>query len=391
MRQLLSLLFLFFVHLTSGIGQTPVQPGDGVVCRNETVAGFETITQKSYDFIGHTTTSDISHIKLYITQHLGAWYVGSNFITPGAPNPTKVVYNTAFDLDNILINIITDEESSISSVTARLPTVQETAQIWIDDEFAKSKFFMRSAFSNYKQIKLVCPEGVKNLTYSTVTHSLLLQCLPFLFAQFRNCASCNSLALLGQIPFKRNQIQVFNTYNNPRTAEYITEHLSQNCQNEFGGKAPLLQAVQQSDKPVVGIICHIDPSNSTIVLDDQSTLSYREIDALSVSLKKKILILGCRSAQLKEDIEGSLDPLNSLTLVQYLDAALQGSASFRDFFSYLSDDMYRFVISDALAHQLRQSTQLYNIHRKSFFARLLSRGQQPPDSAEPEGQILFAR
>lgn len=140
----LSALFGIVLNIY-GFAQIP--RGESVVCRRESVNGFEDITQRSAGFLGSPTT-DPQNIRLYISYKSGAWYVGSNYQSGPGFHPTKIVANIDFDLDLILRYIIS-ADGSLSGLTSKL---KPFVSVKIEEAFTSSHFYSAGSFDGFKAV-----------------------------------------------------------------------------------------------------------------------------------------------------------------------------------------------------------------------------------------------
>src|SRR5690348_10089057 len=75
-----------------------------LVCREKGIAGMDANASRAEQFL-LPNTSNMSEAVVYVEKTARGLYFHSNYVTPRAPNPTKIVTKDTSDFGRVFVNI----------------------------------------------------------------------------------------------------------------------------------------------------------------------------------------------------------------------------------------------------------------------------------------------
>jgi len=95
--------------LLTVVGCGPESFQGDLICHRDYIEGFERPRETAKPLVG-AATSRITAMKVFVTGHRGAIYAQSNYITPGADEPSKIATSRrSYDAANLVLNLVDDK------------------------------------------------------------------------------------------------------------------------------------------------------------------------------------------------------------------------------------------------------------------------------------------
>jgi hypothetical protein len=131
------------------------------VCRLAGVAGFESAQKSGHAWVGDVTGT-LSDLRLYVSFENEKLWVQSNFVTRGAPFPTKIATTRHLDLPTALSNIVGKEESSGISEYELFQTATNVP-IFVNETLFGSDY-KDFDFGSAENVQVVCSDNKPRLS-----------------------------------------------------------------------------------------------------------------------------------------------------------------------------------------------------------------------------------
>jgi hypothetical protein len=137
---------------------------DTQVCRIANLNGFDSPAAKAREVLGPPTSS-LSSIKVFMTVHNGQLYVQTNYVVPGYGFPSKLAIDEKHPLEEIILNLITDDPEKLSPKELTRIT-RENVELFVDRFHLEQSQFSDMDLSEATKVTWLPLE----VSYSKKTH-----------------------------------------------------------------------------------------------------------------------------------------------------------------------------------------------------------------------------
>jgi hypothetical protein len=336
--------------------------GYAVVCREPGIVGLGAAAARAHRLLP-PNTSDATKAVIYVENTTGGLYFHSNFISPGAENPTKIANEKITDMREAFFNIVFwGADAFENGRDASLPTYRDNVKLLLD----------RSVFSEggYPEVDV---HGARNVSIVDGRQGNVLvegpidvldrnAPPPVLMSKVQGCclygipphlAGRYQEALRAR-PFKADSVRFVSLVRDTGTENAINRagRLSQLRvgQGPIGNMAQLEDAMKAARGKTLILLSHVEGADFVVRDPAQRVVLSAPVEAVRKLASKydvELLDLGCQTAQQINDDSmgfGVATKFNTVSAVDALEKALIQSSNYSEFFDKLTSENLKVVI-----------------------------------------------
>jgi hypothetical protein len=337
-------------------------PAETVVCRLPGINGREANAARAHRFLP-ANTSDISKAVIYVENTPDGLYFHSNYVTPGAKNPTKILTTDSSEFRRIFVSIVYGSKSTYEEQETALAEFKRHVHILLDRSMFTEGGYPLVDVGDARYVAVVDGASGKfdigpvdrldrtsppPILMSRVLGCCLFGIPPHLAGQYQKALEAR--------PFDRKDVRLLSLVRDSGTKSAINESVSLKAANLGDSKGPITNLAQiesvlrAASGTTVVLVSHVEGTNFVIRDAAQKLVSSMPIDsvrALASKYNVELIDLGCETAQqltLKNLGIGVTTKFNTVDAVRALDRALAKSANYGDFFQAITSENLRVVV-----------------------------------------------
>lgn len=333
-----------------------------VVCREDGIKGHEVEAKRAHRFLT-ADTSDISKAVIYVEKTADGLYFHSNYITPGAPNPTKVLTKDSSDFRQVFVNMVYGENFTNDEEITALTQFRQNVHIFLDRSMFTQGGYPLVDVGDARYVAIVDGRNLKfdigpvdrldRATPPPILMSRVLGCClfgipPHLAAQYQKALEAR--------PFDRTSVHLLSLVRDSGTKSAIHEstNLRKAHIGDSAGPVSTLAQIESAFRTASGstvvLVSHVEGTNFVIrdaARNLVSSIPMDSVRALASKYNVELIDLGCETAQrlkLEQIGIGVTTKFNTVDAVRALDRALSHSANYADFFQTITSQNLRIVV-----------------------------------------------
>jgi hypothetical protein len=370
-----------------------------VVCRMAGIDGFDEEYARAKKVLGEKTTSNLSSCEVFVTKQGDDLYFHSNFVSEGAPYPTKIATENVRDLLEITANIYKTPDEARGERYTRADIDRITAAHKTKVKF----YFDQSMFDPSGRLELD-PKEAENLYVlfdgvpppRRLVRANAIRGPPYV-AEFKDSLFVHVQARfspeglfrdLASRPFSRRDVRLASLIVDSALKESLKDEKLKGVVIDIGSPSAdgLRKLFAENSGRVVALVGHVEGDN--IVARDvtgKKTLlevGVGEVEKMAKEQKCDVIVLGCQSSDAGAPV-GVRQPFNPVDAVRRFADAL-AAKDYEHFVRLLSSDDMNLVFGSTAFAGARSKVEA------DAFAKPADKREPRFGEADRVGRIIFS-